>query len=511
MSNEIYFKSSNVTVYPCAYRGANDEVIQFNQKSRLITEEGLTTTGSSGDLARSYIVSYADNCLKAVIKGYYFEIKNIKDQFNYLNIKLKQIESGDEYQTVLSSIIDESENVLDVKQGDDYIFTGIVGSSEAITGCDYLKVFDDNYEIVKTSYLPSYDDELGALHTANNEANATNATAFGNNNKASTSDGQFAVGRFNNDDGSLFSVGNGTSDSKRSNVFSTGSAKGTKINENTAINGTLTISGNTTISGKLDVKKSLELTDTLTVGKETTLQDKLIVEKNGAEISGDSKITGNLTSTGALSGLTLDIASTADISGDVAAKSNVTINGSVNINKTNDDFTNKINEDGITTAAIKADSIQLTKNVENTIAGKVVINNDLEVTGTENVDKVMATDLNATNSLNVTFNKEYITTINKNGISTKTVAATGDITSDGVLTVKGATNSAFSGSITAKSGKTDYNNNKNNHVALLSDLLDLLYPVGAIYVMDAYTFNSTEMIQSDSDLICPLEKKLGGT
>ena len=512
MANDIYFKSSDVSVYPCAYRGANAEGIQFNQKSRLITEEGLTALGGSGDLAKSYIVSYADNVLKVIIKGYYFEIKNLNDYvgFKYLNIQTKSIETSGESQNILASQNSSSENVLDIKDGDNYIFTGICGSETAKTGCDSLQIFDDDNALVKNSCLPHYNSELGAFSTNNNTANTTNSTAFGNNNIVETVDGQFAVGKFNDDDGSLFIVGNGESDEKRANAFSVGGGEGTKINENTAITGTLAVTEKTTLSKNLEVNGAADFKDSLTIEKGLTLNDKLKVTKNGASVTGDSNVTGALDVVGKLSGSNLTISSTAELNGVITGKSDANFEKNINAFKHENSYITTLNEDGIKTVGITAEKITV-NNAENksSFEGAVDITKDLNVSGITNTQELNATTLNASKSVNISASKTetgtvgYGTIINKDGIVSNSITS-GSITSTGTITAEGTGNNEFSGPIYAASST----NPTTSEVIVLSGLVDLIYPIGSIYTIDAevYDKNSTSL----NSLVCPLEAKIGG-
>jgi hypothetical protein len=95
----LYFKSKNVKVFPCSYRGVytlenkgteKDNSFTFDPESRLTTEGSFTnipgySIGYSPLNKNSYIISYTTTgsdttktgLLKCVIGGYYFEINNI--------------------------------------------------------------------------------------------------------------------------------------------------------------------------------------------------------------------------------------------------------------------------------------------------------------------------------------------------------------------------------------------------------------------------------------------------
>ena len=96
-----YFESKNVKVYPSAYRGAFDrdtglpitpettKTTTFDPEARLTTEKVLLGNSIS-DLKGSYVIDYANDTLKCVIGGYYFEIYNLTaaNLPQYLGIKL---------------------------------------------------------------------------------------------------------------------------------------------------------------------------------------------------------------------------------------------------------------------------------------------------------------------------------------------------------------------------------------------------------------------------------------
>ena len=68
-----YLKSTQVKVYPSAYRGVNDKGELFNPEAQLNTEFNITNL-QANDSYRSYVISWKDSILKCVIHGYYFEL-----------------------------------------------------------------------------------------------------------------------------------------------------------------------------------------------------------------------------------------------------------------------------------------------------------------------------------------------------------------------------------------------------------------------------------------------------
>lgn len=144
-----YLKSTQVKVYPSAYRGVNADKKLFNPEAQLNTEFNITNLQASTPY-RSYVLSGYRNSsvpLRCVIRGYYFEL-TLDDT------TLAQFEKSTEISSIYASIvvkaatdIDDETNTkyaaytlvpytqstigvptssLDEKQGDDYVFTGLV-------------------------------------------------------------------------------------------------------------------------------------------------------------------------------------------------------------------------------------------------------------------------------------------------------------------------------------------------------------------------------------------------
>ena len=87
-----YFKSEDVKVFPCSFRGVkstNNKQI-YDPAARLQTEEGYTNPAFIGK--KSYVIEFKNNTLKAVIGGYTFTISNInKADFIYGENKAKSL------------------------------------------------------------------------------------------------------------------------------------------------------------------------------------------------------------------------------------------------------------------------------------------------------------------------------------------------------------------------------------------------------------------------------------
>ena len=79
-----YFKSKDVRVFPCSYRGNYEKdsgSVTFDPEARLNTESNLISAGGKLGLKENYLIEKTtDNVAKFVICGYYFEISNINNK-----------------------------------------------------------------------------------------------------------------------------------------------------------------------------------------------------------------------------------------------------------------------------------------------------------------------------------------------------------------------------------------------------------------------------------------------
>lgn len=180
-----YFKSSDVKVFPCTYR---DKL--FDPESRLNTEANfaLLNRYGSGYNHDCYIVSWDDeneNVLKAVLGGYYFEIKTI--DYNLTNainadtcLFIKLVEKnlvGDATTKVLENIHNKSTtenknyNCLDIDIDGTSFFVGLAFDTEFnytdTNNYDYCLPIYRNSQKYKGSFLPRIsslpDDYEGIL------------------------------------------------------------------------------------------------------------------------------------------------------------------------------------------------------------------------------------------------------------------------------------------------------------------------------------------------------------
>ena len=141
-----FIESENVKVFPCSYRGFNNDGHIFDPEASGFTEYNFANIYGK----QTKLISWADNLLKCIIDGYYFEIKNIAPANLFINNKLYKfaivldpIDIVGSYQTkVLKSIYANNVNYLDTKIGNDntYYFTGmaLIDKDADINGAVYF-------------------------------------------------------------------------------------------------------------------------------------------------------------------------------------------------------------------------------------------------------------------------------------------------------------------------------------------------------------------------------------
>lgn len=261
-----YLKSTQVKVYPSAYRGVNDKGELFNPEAQLNTEFNITNLQATSP-NRSYVITAyrgTNTPLRCVIRGYYFELtlddttlaqfeKSTEVSNVYASIVVKAANNVDDTNTnyaaytlvpYTQTTIGVPTSSLDEKQGDDYVFTGLMLTNEPPTDAtDSLlilqkQVGDDRWRV------------------------------------PSTSRGRFSSNQI------LDSVKGETIDDS----FTT---KNLEVKENATIVGTLEVDDSTTLKG------------TLTVAGPTTLESSLELTQGGIISKGDINISqGALTADG---------------------------------------------------------------------------------------------------------------------------------------------------------------------------------------------------------------------
>ena len=210
-----FIESENVKVFPCSYRGFNNDGHIFDPEASGFTEYNFANIYGK----QTKLISWTDNLLKCIIDGYYFEIKNIAPADLFINNKLykfaivlDQIDIVGSYQTkVLKPINGDNKNYLDTKIGNDntYYFTGLalIDKDADINGAVYFspcKLDKTNtviidwqaYRLTDALTTDSGDGSVRMLGTVKNDkstvchAAGENTFAVGNNTAAS---GDFSI------------------------------------------------------------------------------------------------------------------------------------------------------------------------------------------------------------------------------------------------------------------------------------------------------------------------------
>lgn len=195
--NNSYFESKNVKVYPAAFRG-NYEVTngqyQFDPEARVPSEYNLLRSGGALNNKASFIVSYdegANNTLKCVIGGYYFELYNVdladfnnNGSIKTLGIALYEFELNNTDVDIkrmskrLASRHGEQTGSLDALDtaSNKYFFTGIlVSDSDDHADATLQPIVLDENNNIKLNYgafLPQIKAGLG-IHTTDTETSVT--------------------------------------------------------------------------------------------------------------------------------------------------------------------------------------------------------------------------------------------------------------------------------------------------------------------------------------------------
>ena len=143
-NNNIYFiESTNIKVFPCAYRGTDSENI-YDPEANVFTEYNFANIYGK----QTKLISWAGNLLKCVIDGYYFEINGIEPANLYIEgklykfaIVLKPLDIVDNYKTkVLAPISVGDIDYLDTTINSTNCFTGLalIDKDTDINGAIYF-------------------------------------------------------------------------------------------------------------------------------------------------------------------------------------------------------------------------------------------------------------------------------------------------------------------------------------------------------------------------------------
>lgn len=296
--DNYYFKSSDVRIFPSAFRGtfkaggdADSPDVVFDPEARLNTEANfiLPKAGATD----SYIIEYNDtqNKLKFVLGGYYFEISNIKNyieeiQGKYIGIKLRSINLQDtnpdnaayhrdsiRNTQLLDSWDVNTDNVLDMEINGEYAFTGLnIIAIENDDADKLIKVFLDDGTINHAMLLPTIEHGDG-------ENSLMHGEGLGSTGKNQTTLGQFNT----NNPKAVFEVGVGSGVLDRQNGFEVildinDKTTPPTITRKTAIKTDTEITGNTSISGTLNVGGKVTSSTTTSSDSAATLVTKSYVD-----------------------------------------------------------------------------------------------------------------------------------------------------------------------------------------------------------------------------------------
>ena len=386
-----FIHSSNIKVFPCAYRGYHEEDAEGNCQSidpeaKAQTEYNYVNLHNKlGVNKPSYVISFENATLYFIIGGYYFEIYGIDSENlnalknKYLGISLRDIymltTDSESRSTKILKSFTANEDYLDTAIGRTLCFTGLAISDTATNFTAYLKPFDETGKLAwsgKTIYdvLDTGDGEYSLRSLCGDHQNSASgkyAIALGEGTKASV-EGQVVLGKYNDDSetsNDILVVGNGqyTTTAIRSNSFRLSKAgdintagvlntigaiqteSNLTVKGTATIEGTTSIKGATVIQGNVTTAKSLAVAKTASIGQKMTIASggaditgnvviksgSLTVGNGGADITGNSIIKGTTTSTGKLtvSEGGAEITGNTTIAGALTTSNDVTINSGV--------------------------------------------------------------------------------------------------------------------------------------------------------------------------------------
>ena len=380
-----YFKSKDVKIFPCAYRGQDRNDAPINPEASSFTEYNFTNIYSKPGLKKdSFIISYTANELKCVIGGYYFEIINLntytdKSKYKYLAIKVLDKE--------LIPFEKDQPELLDDDSGD---FLGLAGGNdldELSSATAHLQIFDSHIETINETSTTVYtlcesskrlEDIISAgtgayalrsQYTANNQAVLNTASgkhsiAFGEKVYAendyavvlgdslrSNAENQVVIGTgittgvaevkqadadsyvqvFDAGE-SIYKLDKTGNETIAGNLKTAGIKETTKviITKPVELNDTLKVSKKITAEDELEVSKKTTLKDQLSVDKATAIKDTLTITKSSATTTVDENgIQTNkaITATGNIStSANLSVGNNTTISGQTTT-SNIILDG----------------------------------------------------------------------------------------------------------------------------------------------------------------------------------------
>ena len=445
-NGKSYFRSKDVKVFPCSYRGTyinktsivgeattDSETFAYDPESRLTTENNIVNIPGNRWASEKYLIAYdkEQDILKFVLGGYYFEVyggynsetvaNSLKGVYLIVNTKTINLtgqedvaeistDNVDRVRTtkILTSLNKDSQD-LDIEISGINCFTGLAciespDSTDNYTAC-LGPIFNADSSLNRNLENPKIYSGSTDYSLRGNESVAANgnySSAFGEATIAKAK-AQTVVGKFNAEADGQFIIGNGTT-STRGNSF--------VANEKT-------ISIDNILKVKDGEKETVSIDPATVIASPTT---NISLSTPTITITGNNS-TINSTST---------IAVTTETYTLTAPKINATATASVNISTptllVDKRFSSTTSDTTITTSAI---NLKGNTSIEGTgvISGATTLKNTLTVTG--------ATQLNSTLTvsgacvINNTLSVDNATTLGGNltinGSDIKLTAATNNI------------------------------------------------------------------------------------
>jgi len=275
-----FFKSKDVKVFPCAYRGTDDTGAYFNPES-IIQSEFNFVNAPNRHWKQSYVISYDNTThkLKCVINGYYFEIDNVDDYLAKLTstkfelaIKVANVAiGGTSNQTEVLANLDTlggagqtSDQSLDNKKDGTYYFTGLaygLSDTSRYIALDALtKETNGSWHITYASLLPEI-----AHDTTENSSVLPGATKI--TGELTISNGGATITGATEINGTLTSTNTITGKNGLSITNGATNLKATTITGATSITGATTIKGATNINTDEDADTTIGNADSTTTIK----------------------------------------------------------------------------------------------------------------------------------------------------------------------------------------------------------------------------------------------------
>ena len=445
-NGKSYFRSKDVKVFPCSYRGTyinktsivgeattDSETFAYDPESRLTTENNIVNIPGNRWASEKYLIAYdkEQDSLKFVLGGYYFEVyggynsetvaNSLKGVYLIVNTKTINLtgqedvaeistDNVDRVRTtkILTSLNKDSQD-LDIEISGINCFTGLAciespDSTDNYTAC-LGPIFNADGSLNRNLENPKIYSGSTDYSLRGNESVAANgnySSAFGEATIAKA-EAQTVVGKFNAEADGQFIIGNGTT-STRGNSF--------VANEKT-------ISIDNILKVKDGEKETVSIDPATVIASPTT---NISLSTPTITITGNNS-TINSTST---------IAVTTETYTLTAPKINATATASVNISTptllVDKRFSSTTSDTTITTSAI---NLKGNTSIEGTgvISGATTLKNTLTVTG--------ATQLNSTLTvsgacvINNTLSVDNATTLGGNltinGSDIKLTASTNNI------------------------------------------------------------------------------------